>query len=318
MSIVLQQLSIETSSLPIQVYASRLAAEATPEFNPRGDALLVAAYAQQLSQEEATECYAKLLTQLSSMNSENRDYLIQLAEKNGLDVFSITHQTASNLQLVENNETTAFDILLVNKRIEDSIELACKMVRNMILLERDDEAKRAIGKLIDAGAMGVKNNENFLLIKAHLEALDVFFEWTQLEQARPNQSEKPDIDATRSFMKRIQLEKEWESKLADELKWKREMKEKCLSLKSKVLMILSKSSKWMDTKAKSSCIPRLVISSLTALIGSEEYEHCVDIINALFAPGNELEDCLNTQNTPDILTLTSLAASKLLEKGQSL
>ena len=57
------------------------------------------------------------------MNSENRDYLIQLAEKNGLDVFSITHQTASNLQLVENNETTAFDILLVNKRIEDSIEL---------------------------------------------------------------------------------------------------------------------------------------------------------------------------------------------------
>ena len=34
---------------------------------------------------------------------------------------------------------------------------------------------------------------------------------------------------------------------------------------------------------------RLVISSLTALIGSEEYEHCVDIINALFAPGNELE-----------------------------
>ena len=91
----------------------------------------------------------------------------------------------------------------------------------MILLERDDEAKRAIGKLIDAGAMGVKNNENFLLIKekvqfllfqgwiehtlnlkkAHLEALDVFFEWTQLEQARPNQSEKPDIDATRSFMK---------------------------------------------------------------------------------------------------------------------
>ena len=51
--------SIETSSLPIRVYASRLAAEATPEFNPRGDALLVAAYAQQLSQEEATECYAK-------------------------------------------------------------------------------------------------------------------------------------------------------------------------------------------------------------------------------------------------------------------
>ena len=46
------------------------------------------------------------------------------------------------------------------------------MVRNMILLERDDEAKRAIGKLIDAGAMGVKNNENFLLIK---ERFNFFF-----------------------------------------------------------------------------------------------------------------------------------------------
>ena len=78
------------------------------------------------------------------MNGENRDYLIQLAEKNGLDVFAITHRTASNLQSIDNNESTAFDILLVNKRIEDSIELACKMVRNMILLERDDEAKRAI------------------------------------------------------------------------------------------------------------------------------------------------------------------------------
>ena len=68
----------------------------------------------------------------------------------------------------------------------------------------------------------------------------------------------------------------------------------------------------------SSCIPRLVVSTLRALIGSEEYEHCVEVVNALFAPVNELEDCLNTQNTPDILTLTSLAASKLLEQGKSI
>ena len=68
----------------------------------------------------------------------------------------------------------------------------------------------------------------------------------------------------------------------------------------------------------SSCIPRLVVSTLRALIGSEEYEHCVEVVNALFAPANELEDCLNTQNTPDILTLTSLAASKLLEQGKSI
>jgi len=319
LSIVLQQLSIETSTKPIENYARRIAAEANPEFNARGDALLVAAYAQQLRQDEATDCYAQLLTALSAMNEENRDYLIQLAEKNGLDVFAITHQTASNLQLVENNESTAFDILLVNKRIEDSIQLACQMIRNMILLERDDEAKRAVAKLVDVGALTCKNNANFLLIKAHLEALDIFFEWSQLEQRRPNETDqsKPDINTTRSFMKRIQLEKEWESRLADELKWKREMKEKALLLKGKVLMILANSSKWMDAQAKSSCIPRLVISALKALIGAEEYEHCVDVVNALFAPGNGLEECLNTQNTPDILTLTTLAASRLLEQGKS-
>ena len=38
--------------------------------------------------------------------------------------------------------------------------------------------------------------------------------------------------------------------MADELKWKREMKEKALLLKNKVLMILASSSKWMDAQAK--------------------------------------------------------------------
>ena len=56
-------------------------------------------------------------------------------------------------------------------------------------------------KLVDAGAMNVKNNENFLLIKAHLEALDIFFEWSRLEQEKPRNAEKPDVTATRSFMK---------------------------------------------------------------------------------------------------------------------
>ena len=47
MTIVLQQLSIENaSSVPIHVYADKLASEADVEFNPRGDAMLVAAYAQ--------------------------------------------------------------------------------------------------------------------------------------------------------------------------------------------------------------------------------------------------------------------------------
>jgi len=58
-----------------------VAQQANPDFNPRGDALIVAAYAQQLNQIDATECFANLLTQLSSMNEENRNYFIQLAEK---------------------------------------------------------------------------------------------------------------------------------------------------------------------------------------------------------------------------------------------
>ena len=54
---------------------------ANPDFNPRGDAILVATYAQQLDQESATQVFSSLLTQLSSMNEENRNYFIQLAEK---------------------------------------------------------------------------------------------------------------------------------------------------------------------------------------------------------------------------------------------
>ena len=65
----------------IRLYANCVAMKANPDFNPRGDALIVAAYAQQLSQVDATECFANLLTQLSSMNEDNRNYFIQLAEK---------------------------------------------------------------------------------------------------------------------------------------------------------------------------------------------------------------------------------------------
>ena len=64
-----------------RLYANYMAKQANPDFNPRGDALIVAAYAQQLSQSDATECFSYLLTQLSSMNEENRNHFIHLAEQ---------------------------------------------------------------------------------------------------------------------------------------------------------------------------------------------------------------------------------------------
>ena len=98
LAITLQQLTVtNTSNNPIRfvqttffiriqymifrVYSSAVAQMANPDFNPRGDAILVATYAQQLDQESATQVFSSLLTQLSSMNEENRNYFIQLAEK---------------------------------------------------------------------------------------------------------------------------------------------------------------------------------------------------------------------------------------------
>ena len=43
----------------------------------------------------------------------------------------------------------------------------------MIVLSRDEDARIAVEKLIDAGAMDLKNNEKFILYKSHLEALEL-------------------------------------------------------------------------------------------------------------------------------------------------
>ena len=74
----------------------------------------------------------------------------------------------------------------------------------------------------------------------------------------------------------------------------------------------------LSNKSFSVCIPRLIISSLKALIGAEEYDECPQIINLLFSESRQLYKCLNTQSAPDILTLTAKASSKLLEKGKKL
>ena len=73
---------------------------ANPDFNPRGDAILVATYAQQLDQESATQVFSSLLTQLSSMNEENRNYFIQLAEKVRPYPFVSTIKSKSRMDLM--------------------------------------------------------------------------------------------------------------------------------------------------------------------------------------------------------------------------
>ena len=76
---------------------------------------------------------------------------------------------------------------------------------------------------------------------------------------------------------------------------------------------------WIILRVKFSvCIPRLVVSSLKALIGSEEHEECLEIVNLLFSESNQLYKCLNTQTAPDILSLVTQATSKLLENGKTL
>ena len=80
--------------------------------------------------------------------------------------------------------------------------MACKMIRNMIVLSRDEDARIAVEKLIDAGAMDLKNNEKFILYKSHLEALELFSEWSQLSMQSPRLEEldKPKITSTSSFI----------------------------------------------------------------------------------------------------------------------
>ena len=53
-----------------------------------------------------------------------------------------------------------------------------------------------------------------------------------------------------SFFQRIQLEKQWESKIGDELKWKKQLKEKALALKHRIMIILKSRCDWMDDESK--------------------------------------------------------------------
>ena len=46
------------------------------------------------------------------------------------------------------------------------------------------------------------------------------------------------------------MEKQWESKIGDELKWKKQLKEKALGLKQRIMIILKAKCDWMDDESK--------------------------------------------------------------------
>ena len=70
----------------------------------------------------------------------------------------------------------------------------------MVVAERDEDAKISVQKLINMGAMDIKNNENFILIKSHLEAIELFNEWSLIETQKPESVARPQISTSATFV----------------------------------------------------------------------------------------------------------------------
>lgn len=68
-------------------------------------------------------------------------------------------------------------------------------------MNREDDAQAAVLRLIDCGADDLTNNDGFIAIKSHLEAMDIFNQWNKLQQTQ--QTFEPDqvIDSSFSFVK---------------------------------------------------------------------------------------------------------------------
>ena len=81
------------------------------------------------------------------------------------------------------------------------MEVACEIVRNMIVMYREAEARAAVERLIECGAEELINNEAFLAIKSHLEAMEIFNKWNKLEQTRLSYKAALSIDPSLSFVK---------------------------------------------------------------------------------------------------------------------
>jgi len=75
------------------------------------------------------------------------------------------------------------------------------MIRNMVVAGRDEDARISVQKLTNLGAMELKNNQNFILIKSHLEAIELFNEFSLIETQKPDQKNlKPQIATSSSFV----------------------------------------------------------------------------------------------------------------------
>jgi len=68
-------------------------------------------------------------------------------------------------------------------------------------MNREEEAITAIERLIDCGADSLPNNDGFVAIKAHLDAMDIFNKWNRLKQSQQTYQSDQVLDSTISFVK---------------------------------------------------------------------------------------------------------------------
>jgi len=319
LAIVLQNAGVESiSSICVKNYAELIATNVNPDEKPREDAALVAAYAFMLEKELGTAIYSKVLVNLSCMNQTHRDYLIDLAKKHGLNVSGITQQAVLELQQNEKSDLNALDILLANKDLSTSLDIACEIVRNLIVMNRESEAVLAVEKLKECGAENVAKNENFVAIRSHLEAMDIFNKWNKLEQSQVAYADAESLNFSTSFVKRVQIERENENRLSEKLKWERELKELAAAMLKKVTLILTTNAKWLDAKAKSVCIPMLTISCLKILSASSMFREMLSLIDVLCSEKYGLYTCLNTQTARSVMDFGVAATAGLIKGGQTI
>ena len=85
--------------------------------------------------------------------------------------------------------------------MQSSLDIACEIVRNLIVMNREADAVLAVEKLKDCGAENVAENENFVAIRSHLEAMDIFNKWNKLEQSRVAYADAETLNFSTSFVK---------------------------------------------------------------------------------------------------------------------
>ena len=110
--------------------------------------------------------------------------------------------------------------------LQTSLDIACEIVRNLIVMNRESEAVLAVERLKECGAETVAENENFVAIRSHLEAMDIFNKWNKLEQSQVAHADDESPNFSTSFvkvkrrrrMKNVNLRCDRESKLSAKTK----------------------------------------------------------------------------------------------------